>query len=74
VQTGTLLFTLYERVHSQNVMNLWNNDHKLRAIKEGLVARAASKLAEDVVGKSRHLAALREKDASQGTTQANVGL
>jgi hypothetical protein len=59
VQTGTLLFTVYQRVHDLRAENLWNNEHKVRAIKEQLLTRAARKLADEVVAKSRRLAAMR---------------
>jgi hypothetical protein len=59
VQTGTLLFTVYVRVHDLRAENLWNTDHKVRGIKEGLLTKAARKLADEVVAKSRRLAAAR---------------
>jgi hypothetical protein len=59
VQTGTLLFTVYQRVHDQRTQNLWNNEHKQRATRAELLGHLARKLADEVVGKSRRLAAAR---------------
>jgi hypothetical protein len=61
VQTGTLLFTVYERVHDQRSENLWHNEHKLRTIKSELLTGAARRLADEVVTKSRRLAAARPR-------------
>ncbi len=59
VRTGTILFTLYERVEGRSGENVWQNDRKRRQLKEGLLAKAAEKLADAVVSKSRRLAAAR---------------
>ena len=59
VQTGTLLFTVYQRVHDLHTQNLWNSEHKQRATRDDLLSHLARKLADEVVSKSRRLAAAR---------------
>lgn len=59
VRTGTILFTVYERVHDLNDMNVWNNDEKRRGIKARLLDKAADKLADEVNHKVRRLVAAR---------------
>src|SRR5882762_10278789 len=60
VRSGTILFTLYERVHARSDETPWDDDRKLRAMKLRLLEQGASKLAEQVVSKVRHLSALRQ--------------
>src|SRR6266404_4939759 len=60
VRTGTILFTLYERVHARSDETPWDDDRKLRAMKLRLLEQAGGKLAEQVVSKVRHLSALRQ--------------
>ena len=59
VQTGTLLFTVYSRVHATSDENVWGNERKLRALKNRLLDEGAEALAEQVVDKTRLLAAAR---------------
>ena len=59
VKTGTILFTVYERVYRSSDENIWHNDRKRREMKEALLAGAAKKLADTVVSKSQRLAAAR---------------
>lgn len=59
VKTGTLLFTVFERVHAESDETVFNNDRKRRLMKQKLLADAAEKLAAQVVEKSRRLAAAR---------------
>ncbi|MCA9513774.1 MAG: hypothetical protein KC635_02420, partial [Myxococcales bacterium] len=61
VRTGTLLFTVFERVHHASEENLWQNDRKRRAMKEQLLAEAAKKLADDVLTKTQDLVAARPR-------------
>lgn len=66
VRTGTILFTVYERVHAVADETPWAEERKRRAMKLRLLDQAATKLGEQVVSKVRHLAALRpakEKEA-----------
>jgi len=57
VRSGTLLFTVYQRVRGRADVTGVNEDRKLAAMKARLVEEAAGKLAEEVVGKVRRLAA-----------------
>jgi hypothetical protein len=57
VRTGTILFTVYERVRARSDETPFDEDRKLRAIKTRLLEQAAGKLAGQVVSKVRHLAA-----------------
>jgi hypothetical protein len=64
VRTGTILFTVYERVHHEEDLNIWNNDHKRQEIKTQLLHEASDKLAKSVTGKIRRLVAARPKAES----------
>jgi hypothetical protein len=59
VRTGSILFTVFERVASSRTANVWHNDLKRRDMQERLLARAAGKLAQHVVTRARRLAARR---------------
>ena len=59
VKTGTLLFTVFERTHEESDLNVWNNDVKLRRMKEKQVREAAVKLTDRVMSKVRSLVAAR---------------
>ncbi|MEZ4466096.1 MAG: hypothetical protein R3F60_00360 [bacterium] len=59
VKTGTLLFTVYERVHAEEDFNVWNNEWKTRRLKESLVTAATEKLAQKVDARVRDLVAAR---------------
>lgn len=74
VRSGTLLFTIYERVHARTDENVWQNDRKRRELKERLLSKAALKLADQVVAKTRLLAAARpDPQASpKATTDSGV--
>jgi hypothetical protein len=65
VKTGTLLFTVFERVDETMDVNLWHEDWKVRKLEERLLADAAAKLAKQVVAKVHRLAALRPKPEGQ---------
>jgi hypothetical protein len=56
-RTGTILFTVYERVRASSDETPWYPDRKLGAMKVRLLEQAAGKLAEQVVSKVRRLAA-----------------
>lgn len=58
-RTGTILFTVYERVHTERAMNLWNHEAKRREIKAQLLKRASDQLADKVTHKVRRLVAAR---------------
>ena len=69
VKTGTILFTVFERVHGDRTANVWHNAHKRRALKQRLLGRAMDRLAERVVTQSRLLAAARPGAAPTQTTR-----
>ncbi len=70
VKTGTLLFTVFERVHNEADENLFHNDRKRRLMKQKILAEAAAKLAKQVVHKSRLLAAARPVEEKERLSQA----
>ncbi len=59
VKTGTLLFTVYERIGAEQTQNLWHPDRKLRHLKRGLLRKATDSLAAKVDGRLRTLVANR---------------
>jgi hypothetical protein len=59
VKTGTLLFTVNERVRDQESVNLWHTDLKTQWLKKQMLERATQKLADQVVGKIRRLVVAR---------------
>lgn len=56
VRTGTILFTVYERVRASATDTPWDESRKLEILKLRLLDQAAGKLAESVVAKLRRLA------------------
>ena len=71
VKTGTLLFTVFERVQAESDETLWYNDRKRRDLKSRLLAEAATALAGRVVDKTRRLAAARPR--KEATEQLAAG-
>lgn len=59
VKSGTLLFTLYERVHAEEDINVWNNEWKMRQLRADLTLRAADKLTHKVDAKLNDLVVAR---------------
>lgn len=59
VKTGTLLFTVFERVHEEKDTNVWNNDWKIRKMKEDLLSAASRRLTDKVLEKVGMLVAAR---------------
>jgi hypothetical protein len=59
VKTGTLLFTVNERVHDQEQVNIWHNGLKTQWMKKKMLETATQKLADQVVGKIRRLVVAR---------------
>jgi len=59
VKTGTLLFTVNERVHGQERVNVWHNGLKTQWLKKQMLETATQKLADQVVGKIRRLVVAR---------------
>ncbi|WP_224240713.1 hypothetical protein [Hyalangium gracile] len=68
VKTGTLLFTVNERVLAEERVNLWHNDLKTQWMKKQMLEGATKKLSEQVVGKIRRLVAAREALARKPST------
>ena len=60
VRTGTLLFTVYERVRASSDETPFADDRKLEGLRQRLLREAAGTLAESVVSKVRRLAGPRE--------------
>jgi hypothetical protein len=59
VKSGTLLFTLYERVHTEEDFNVWNNEWKTRQMQADMTMRAADKLTVKVDAKLADLVVAR---------------
>lgn len=59
VKTGTLLFTVFERVHAERDTNVWHNDLKTRRMQEKLLTSAADRLSDQVTSKLQKLLAAR---------------
>jgi hypothetical protein len=59
VKTGTILYTVFERVHARETFNVWHNGLKRRWLKERLLKEAAEALSKGVVAKTRFLVAAR---------------
>jgi hypothetical protein len=60
VKSGTLLFTVHQRVYAKSNENVWNRSPKLRAIRSRLLSKATKKLSGKVIGKIRRLVAARD--------------
>ena len=75
VKTGTILFTVYERVQGFAEVNNWQNDRKLQALKRRLLSEASQKLADQVVHKCRRLAAARPAQVrDQALSEATISV
>jgi hypothetical protein len=61
VKTGTILYTVFERVHAREEFNVWHNEQKLRALQTKLMQETADALAKAVVSKTRFLVASRPR-------------
>jgi len=70
VRTGTILFTVYERVRARSDETPWGDDRKLRSMKLRLLEEAAGKLAEQVVSKARHLIAAKRRSVAPGSVSS----
>ena len=69
-KSGTILFTVFERIRGERTANLWNNDRKHDDMKRGLLQKAATALAGQMVAKVRRLAAMRPAPADVGEVVA----
>lgn len=72
VKTGTILFTVFERIHDKSDENIWYNDRKRRELKERMLDKAAEKLSEQVLNKTRLLAAARPEPDPEPTRAASA--
>lgn len=70
VKTGTLLFTVFERVHAEADHTVWHNDVKVRRMQEKLLDDATRSLADQVVGQMRRLAAARPEKKDEAVVVA----
>ena len=70
VKTGTLLFTVFERVHAESDETIFNNDRKRRKMKEKLLTEAAEKLSAQVIEKTRRLVAARPEAGGRGSVSS----
>ncbi|MFO0727462.1 MAG: hypothetical protein U1E65_27035 [Myxococcota bacterium] len=66
VRSGTLLFTVFQRVHEDSQENIWQNDRKKEDMRERLLAEATEKLTDQVVAKLRRLVASRPAQSANG--------
>ncbi len=74
VKTGTILFTVFERVYDEQDANIWHNDIKTRKMQEKLLAKAAERLSDHVTMKLQKLVASRPSPDDQGNSLAAVPL
>ncbi len=56
-RTGTILFTAFERVHTETTQNIWHRKHKRTEIKRELLEEATTKLSDTVTHKVGRLVA-----------------
>jgi hypothetical protein len=66
VRSGTILFTVYERVRASSNDTPWDEDRKIEALKLRMLEQGAGRLAEAVVSKVRRLASARRRARSEG--------
>ncbi|MBN1204251.1 MAG: hypothetical protein JXB05_04940 [Myxococcaceae bacterium] len=59
VKTGTLLFTVNERVRGQEQVNIWHNELKTQWLKKQMLESATQRLADQVMTKIRRLIVAR---------------
>ncbi len=57
VRNGTVLFTVFERVHSEEMQNIWNPEHKARKMKTKMLSAATDRLSKRVRAKVGRLVA-----------------
>lgn len=68
VKTGTLLFTVYDRVRDLQDVNVWHNERKLRDLQLALLTKAAERISDQVTAKVRRLAQARPADTTRVAT------
>jgi hypothetical protein len=72
VRTGTIMFTVYERVYASSRENVWANARKLRELRESLLNEGAERLADKVVHQVHRLAAIRPEPTDGDERPASV--
>lgn len=72
VQSGTLLFTVYARVHDAQSATIWHDGHKVTEMQRALQTKAAKALADQVLDKVRRLAAARPAETPKAATASLV--
>jgi hypothetical protein len=65
VKSGTIIFTSFERVSGNSEENVWQNDRKMRVLREQLVKDGAEKLGKDVEQQLAALSLAKTKSSSQ---------
>ena len=65
VKSGTIMFTAFERVSGNSEENLWQNERKMRALKEQLVRAAAEELGKEVEEKIAALTLAKNKGETE---------
>jgi hypothetical protein len=61
VRTGTIMFTVYERVERTERFNIWHQKHKRHELQEEMLGAGTEGLSKKVVDKVRHLVAARDE-------------
>lgn len=51
VKSGTIMFTVFERVRGERTSNVWQTDRKIGDLKQQLLAQAAARLGDKVTDK-----------------------
>jgi hypothetical protein len=74
VKTGTLLFTVFERVSAERKTNTFSSERRMQELEQELTAQAGKKLADEVVSKARRLDALRPGSPRNAPQQATLAL
>lgn len=73
VKSGTLLFTVFERIDAEEDATIWHTDRTVRRLQERLLAKATGRLGRQVDAKLRSLIAARPaKPSGDGTPAAVV--
>lgn len=72
VRTGTILFTVYERVSTAETANIWNNQGDFREMRSELLDAGAFALANKVSEQVHRLVAARPVDSPSHTTETVV--
>ncbi len=73
VRSGTILFTVFERVYGESNENIWQNARKQAQLKRGLLHKASSTLAERVVDQVRVLETARSRYQQAPIARTSTG-